>query len=251
MNSLQDSSSSPSLASRSNDESIMSKNKRKGDPQTPDNEKSYGELTLKKPSATITKNGPFGPNHFNDQRISPFQQFIAHEDFGLFILLASKVKTIRLNILCGTVPNKSDVVTIRHINTRRGQNEAKKTAQIIQSTLLLGPKNAAVDIRSFIVSRGTFKITDDLIKESIIQLTREFNRCMTWYTGMKEKAQPESPPKKRSRVSLTKGRKKQNNSIAVKYSKVQTDILINWMIANAVSVFLMFFIFEICTSSSN
>lgn len=231
MNTFQES-SSLGLASASNNEPSICSIERKI-LQSTNEVKSSGELTLKKPSAKIiTKNGPFGPNDFNGQRISPFQQFIAHEDFGLFILMASKVKTIRLNLLCGNVPNKSDVVTIAYINTRKGQNEAKKTAQFIQSTLLLGPTNVTTDIKSLIISRGTFKITDDLMKEAIIKLTREFNRCMTWYTGVKEKAPPESPPKKRSRVSLSNGKKKQSNSIAIKYSKAQTDILSNWMIAH-------------------
>lgn len=195
-------------------------------------------LVVLKPTSNATeeKNRSLGPNDDLLLNMNAFQRFIAHEDFGLFILLASKVKIIRKNLLSGTVPNQSDVITITHIQSRKGVNEANVAGKFIQSTLLLGP-DARVDIKSLAVPRGTFKITDDLMKESIISLAREFNRCMTWYNALRGQSLPKSPSRKRMKLNDDqRGNIKANDAIAVKYSKYQTDILTNWMIAHKVSV---------------
>ncbi len=186
----------------------------------------------KKTSMTVSNEtevqiGPFGPNNSYHQQMSEFQRFIAHQDFGLYILLASKVKVIRNNLLCGTVPDTLDVVSITHIESREGKNEVDEMANLIQTRLLLG-SNTKINISNVIVPRGTFYRTDDLMEESIVSLTREFNKCMTWYNALKEQSPPKSPPKK-------KGKKRNNDAIVVKYSKRQTDILTNWMIDHKVS----------------
>jgi len=183
---------------------------------------------------TKTEENETGLEDCRTKNMTPFQQFIAHQDFGIFILLATKVKIIRNNLISGTVPNKSDVLTVAHIESRKGENEVKDTAKFIQTKLLFGSKYASINIPNIIIPKGKFKLTDDLMKESIVSLVREFNRCMTWYNAFIDKSLPMSPPRKRSRLSNDR-KKKNGDAIAVKYSKYQTDILTNWMIEHRVS----------------
>jgi hypothetical protein len=216
--------------------------------QTSNNNTNGSELTLattyQAPKKKNRKIVIFGLNDFSShENSSEFQRFIAHQDFGLFILLASKVKIIRNNLICGTTPSASDVISVTYAETRKCKDEANEIAKFIQTTLLLGP-NVNINIDSVIIPKGTFLKTDLLIKESIISLSKEFNRCMTWYNALKEASPPVSPPKKRIKIndSIKESKKKETGKgkpIAVKYSKRQTDILTSWMIAHIVS-FLFF-----------
>ncbi len=217
--------------------------------QSIDIEENKHELAL----VTSEKNedglhiGPID-DHLDHESLSDFQRFLFHQDFGLFILLATKVKIIRKNLVSGTIPNASDVITITHIQSRKGQKEVDEAAKLIQSKLFIGGGDD-FNFTKIVLPRGTCKVTDDLMKESIISLAREFNRCMTWYNAFKGQSLTKSPPRKRVRLNIERREKKKSNeAIAVKYSKHQTDILTNWMIDHVVSILRLInnFILSFC-----
>ena len=182
-------------------------------------------------------------NHYNE-----LQRFVAHEDFDLFIPLASKVKIIRNDLYCGHVPDTSDVLTISHMLSRKGEDEADDLAQNIQMKLLLGPNSTVDDLDDIILPNGVFERIDVMMEKSIDALCVEFNRCMTWYCAMTNQYFPKSPPRKKYRVE-SNVTKPPGEAVVVKYSKWQTDILTNWMIDHRVSIAISFFNSLFFTSS--
>ncbi len=177
-------------------------------------------------------------------KMNRFQRFVAHEDFGLFLLLACKVKVIRNNLLCGNAPDTTDVIRISHIESTQGEAELSQTARNIQMKLLFRPHANSIDWYHNGFPRGICRDTDILIGESIISLCQEFNRCMTWYVAMKGQVMSQSPLSKKVQSEVLDDEidvevedaspLSDKNAIVVKYSKFQTDILTEWMIKHKV-----------------
>lgn len=172
--------------------------------------------------------------------INEFERFVAHQDFVLFLSLASKVKFVRKNLICGNVPDAKDVIYVTHIESKKYDDEVDIIAETIQSTLLFGANDpVSPDAQNVIFPKEICAKTDVLIEESIISLCREFNRCMTWYDSKKQVSLPRPPPLKKLKANEEPlfPTTKSSYAIVVKYSKWQTDILTNWMIENRVRTF--------------
>ena len=123
-----------------------------------------------------------------NQKLSDLQKFVAHQDFGLFILMATKVKVVKMNLICGNTPDTGDVISITHAQSRKGEDEMNAMAELLQSTLLLGKKTTkktkgSLTLKSIIIPRGRFYITDNLMEEAINSLLTDFNIHMTWYNS--------------------------------------------------------------------
>ena len=188
-----------------------------------------------------------GPIVFFDEdhpacRYNELQRFVAHENFDIFILLASKVKIIRNDLYCCHVPDTSEVLTIRHIQSRKGEDETHDVAKLIQMKLLLDSKSTVDDLDHVILPYGVYERTDVMMDNSIDALCLEFNKCMTWYCAITNQCFPKPPPRKKYRVERNVIREP-GEGIVVKYSKRQTDILTNWMIENRVSITISFCFF--------
>lgn len=157
--------------------------------------------------------------------LTEFQRFIAHEDFLMFLFLATKVKIIYKDLASETVPQPFALDKIQSAN---GEAKVNKTARFIQSLLVFDSHPALINNHSAaLMSKGTCQSTDSIMTESINSLCNEFKRCMTWYDDMKMKSIPVIPAMKKQKTGKVQ--------IAVKFPKWKQDILIDWMIANIVS----------------
>ena len=196
----------PPLTSSKN-QVMVNGNKDIGEEQRFDDNYDDDESSIARMNNNQEINGPFyiGPNGFKYPTISALKRFVAHQDFCLFMFLATKVKIIRNDLVCGNKPDTTDLFSISYAESTKGKEEVNASTRVIQSILLMG-KNLPHVHPSLIIPRGTFKQTDDMMEESIITLSMEFNRCMTWYNALQKKAPPVSPP----RMMRVKGRKKGN-----------------------------------------
>ena len=175
-----------------------------------------------------------GHRTFPHHLMTDFERFIAHENFRVFLIMAVRVKAIGQCLQAGTVPDTSEVLAL--CDTRQGEDELDGLAIFIQSKCIPLLENRAFVASVHYVPRGKFVETDGLIDESIKILRQEFTRCMDWYSA-KSPSQPHLDSVDSAPAPRTKKSKKGKDVIVVKYSKCQTDILNNWMIANKVSLF--------------
>jgi hypothetical protein len=170
--------------------------------------------------------GPSKP--FDYRPLTDFQRFIAHEDFQMFLLLATKVKIVHKDLASETVPQP---FTLDNLQSTKGEDSVSKTARFIQVLLVFDSHPALIQNHSSILIRkGTFKSTDLMVTELIVSLTNEFDRCMTSYDAMKMKSVPIPPARKKRKTA------KQQKRFEEKFPKWKQDILINWMIDNIVSI---------------
>ena len=196
---------------------------------------AYNEVSLGK---RIANDRRTFPHH----EMTEFERFIGHENFGFYLYIAFTVKGIRQCLLSGTVPNASQVLLV--LGRNQGENELKTVAHFIQSRCIPSYGNVTFVPNVHDLPRGKFMDTDSLIDESIYILRKEFARCMTWYC-QSSSSQPltnsaaRATRTKRLKPLTRKGKNGKSIAIAVKYSKHQTDILNNWMIAHRVSSIIL------------
>lgn len=193
-----------------------------------------------------------------------FQGFISHESLGRFLFLASKVKLIRLSFISNTVPNPSEITCLASNPEFRNQyeNEENEMASFIRWKLLgvsfadlhVNKENGAT---SNYLKTESQRFMDSLFFDSIQELQRDINRCMRWYVKTSSNQPLVNSFARVTRISVKRSDKQMNNaiskkgaseSIAVKYSKEQTDILTTWMIDHKVSLDIRYICSTRCKS---
>ena len=196
---------------------------------------SHNEKTA---TATLTKAGrkrePF-PHHL----MSDFQRFVGHEYFSHYLFLVFSVKAIHQSLIAETVPNESEVLVA--LGERRGEDELQEVARFIQNRFIPNLDNRTFILNVHCIPTGMFRGTDSLIYESIKILRGEIRRCLQFYTDsasdhpLSNSSPARSSGTKRMKANPKTGKKSKSESIAVKYSKGQTDILNGWMMGHRVS----------------
>jgi hypothetical protein len=141
------------------------------------------------------------------QYLDDVDRMVCHEDFPLLLALAAKVKGMR-----ESMTQEAPSPGVQHMDP----GQVLGAVDRIQARFMFkGQVNS-------VVIKGMYPLTDSMMDESFHILQKELERCEAWYDL-----------KKKARTAHSKRRTTgDDEAIAVKYSKWQTDILMDWMIAH-------------------
>jgi len=174
--------------------------------QAPNNGSSRS-FTIEKETSDIEHNSIENKDEFN--------LMVSHQDFQYILVLSSKIKAMK-KYIDGSSPMPSK-------NNLSYKVEANKNIKDIWENIRL---KASPDGNTKIILRGTHKETDSLIDDALQILKNQLHECIQ---SIQKMANDERKPRKKA-----KSKESQNDAIAIKYSKKQTDVLIKWMIDNRV-----------------
>jgi hypothetical protein len=211
-------------------------------------------------SAASTVATSAGPNHYYEP-MDDLDLMLQHQDFAQLVTLAVKVKQARLQVAeaCAAGANGTGAAAgagkTRQASTALEPSEVIAAVSRLQDQLLAaGPNvnsNGSINNSTCrqLIPRGVYPITDSIMDDSLETLQNEVDRChrcleqQEKYGGATRNAMTTTEPTTAvtatnagGTTNLTKAQKKRGRgkkeAIAVKYSKWQTDILMNWMIEN-------------------
>jgi len=165
---------------------------------------------------------------------------LLHEDFPILVALAAKVKETRKKMAAGGVTPQHPLQV--RPKTKLQPDAVLQSVDRMQQTFLARP-----DGRHETIPRGRYPVTDAILEESLLLLQNEFE-CGEMWLQQQQTAGSTAPAAAAAAAAMPtgamtttsqkkRGRKTGNTSngkeaIAIKYSKWQTDILMNWMIAH-------------------
>jgi Homeobox KN domain len=172
---------------------------------------------------------------------------LLHVDFPLLLTMAAKVKQLR---------NSGAAAASRDPSTIPTNDDAFEAAKRIQAKIL--SSSSLPTQSSPPILRGQYPMTDVIMDDALMELQDEIdaysfnaataqpispasNSLVATLLDRPSKRRPESssdrPERQLPPASIHYDHKKKGDSIAIKYSKWQTDILMGWMIANSESPF--------------
>jgi hypothetical protein len=160
-------------------------------------------------------------------------RMLCHQDFPALVNLAARVKAVR-DVL-GNPVHSSNYRSPSHMDP----NQVMAAVSRMQAQFLSKQQQQGRPV----LSKGVYPMTDSMLEESLQILQHELERCEKLVREMQQpEAQPppspaaaaamQQQPPPQSSSSSGKRRKKKGDAIAVKYSKWQTDILMEWMISH-------------------
>jgi hypothetical protein len=141
------------------------------------------------------------------QYLDDVDRMVCHEDFPHLLALAAKVKGMRESMI-----QEATSPGVQHMDP----------AQVLGAVDRIQARFVSRGQVSSVVVKGMYPLTDSMMDESFQILQKELERCEAWYEQKKTKQK--TPSKRRTTGD--------DEAIALKYSKWQTDILMDWMIAN-------------------
>lgn len=156
---------------------------------------------------------------------------LQHENFPHLLDLAHKIKTAHVRIQSVTTGFEPSQALAKY---SLAPSEVMKAVTRLQNQFVSSETSRET------IRPGVYPMTDILVMDSIETLQREWEHCQKWLeasestrldkdpTAEPAVSEPPTLPKKRKASGANSGSKKE--AIAVKYSKWQTDILMNWMI---------------------
>jgi Homeobox KN domain len=172
----------------------------------------------------VTSTSNYDPN-------DDFDIMLLHEDFPYLLSIAAKAKETRKNIAAYTESRPSFQQFLSKASLQ--PDEVLLAVERMQEALLQRPGNRET------IPRGRYPITDSIMEDSMLLLQQEHECGEQWLQEQQQlgnqhdvssKTKEEGTTNKRGRAtgaSKTSGKKE---AIGIKYSKWQTDILMNWMI---------------------
>lgn len=194
---------------------------------------------------------PEGMSSEDAAAICDFDRLVRHQDFAKILSTAARLKNLRSQQQGSSVdadadaPNPTANKTPGIMNLALSDLHSNKAATIVRENTCTKSSTSSSSSPPSILPRGLFPFTDALVDETIDSLVAEFDRCVSFVQGTNaangNNADDDNvaPSAKKARKKPPKGKKKAggnaSQSIAVKYSKEQTDILTDWMIQNRVS----------------
>jgi hypothetical protein len=165
---------------------------------------------------------PSPPNSRSNEDLDDLDIMLCHEDFPKLVSLASEVKSLR----------ETGAVEPNIPKSNHGKDGPLEASEVIsavtrmQDHLLSASAKqhdqhdtTSVSSRFPKIARGSYPMTDSLIDDSFAILQREFDRC-----------QRNGDSNKKARRGSSSQSKKAKEAIAIKYSKWQTDVLMQWVI---------------------
>jgi len=193
---------------------------------------------------------PEGMTSEDATAICDFDRLVRHQDFAKILSSAAKLKNLQSqehSSSSDAARNPTAKTTPGIMNLALSDLHSEKAANIVRENTCTSAATPSSSPPS-ILPRGLFPYTDALVDETIDSLVAEFDRCLSIVQGSASAStnasgngngDDDAPSAKRARKKPPKGKKKvggnASQSIAVKYSKEQTDILTDWMIQNRVS----------------
>lgn len=170
-------------------------------------------------SSTVAISPIIPPKHSKND---DFDLMLLHEDFPILLAVAADLKEIREHIAShrsvgSTGPDNDVVVPVF-------QQIAKSTQHNDQVLNALDRMQKAFDLQpeETNVLLGTYPVIDSVLEDAIGKLRQEYESCEAWI-------QSQIPTTQAGGISF---KKRDRGSLAIKYPKVQTDILMEWMIEN-------------------
>ncbi|CAB9522545.1 Homeobox protein PKNOX1 [Seminavis robusta] len=161
------------------------------------------------------------PCNSNDSSsLDEFDVMLSHEDFPKLLNIAAQVKGLQVN---------GNMAAQQQSNGRDGPLEATEVLLAVAKLQerLLSPtaaRSQELSVEPRKILRGSYPMTDLLFDDSLAILQHELDRCQQQIALQSNEAAP--PPKKKKKTTI----KSNKEAIAIKYSKWQTDILMQWMI---------------------
>jgi hypothetical protein len=179
---------------------------------------------------------------------------LQHQDFSQLLTLAVKVKQARVQVAeaCAARGGGAGLYAskTRKAATALEPSEVIAAVSRLQDQLLAaGPTTNGTSRQ--VIPRGVFPITDSIMDDSLETLQNEMDRCYRCLEEVQEQghgvattssamvttvptvtASNDSTTTNKTKAAPKKKGNKKKDAIAVKYSKRQTDILMNWMIEN-------------------
>ena len=196
---------------------------------------------------------PEGMSSEDAAAICDFDRLVRHQDFAKILSSAARLKNLQSQQQGSLVeagadanaPNPTANKTPGIMNLALSDLHSNKAATIVRENTCANSSASSSSSPPSVLPRGLFPYTDALVDETIDSLVAEFDRCLSIAQGTNaadgNNADDDdvAPSTKKARKKPPKGKKKvggnASQSIAVKYSKEQTDILTDWMIQNRVS----------------
>ena len=221
-------------------------------PRLDNNPSQPDMLTHPSPPALINTGClPEGMSSEEATAICDFDRLVRHQDFAKILSTAARLKNLQSQQQGSLVdadadaPNPTANKTPGIMNLALSDLHSNKAAAIVRENTCADSSTSSSSSHPSILPRGLFPYTDALVDETIDSLVAEFDRCLSIVQGANaangNNADDDdvAPSAKKARKKPPKGKKKAggnpSQSIAVKYSKEQTDILTDWMIQNRVS----------------
>lgn len=157
--------------------------------------------------------------------IDDVDRMVCHQDFPNLLALAARVKELRDAILVFSLKrdssftwNNSSRLTAATMNNV--QEVMNAVSRIQEQHTFRFQKGDAPPV----ISRGTCPMTDSILEDSFNVLLNEAERCQEYIKLLTEQQQKEQPSPEI----------KDGAGIAIKYSKWQTDLLMEWVIKHKV-----------------
>lgn len=195
---------------------------------------------------------PEGMSSEDAAAICDFDRLVRHQDFAKILSSAARLKNLQSQQQGSTsdgadapTPTTNKVPGV--MNLALSDLHSNKAATIVRENTCTTANMSSSSDPASILPRGLFPYTDALVDETIDSLVAEFNRCLLIVQGTNaiggnngdDDDDTAAPSAKKARKKPPKSKRKvggnASQSIAVKYSKQQTDILTDWMIQNRVS----------------
>ena len=219
-------------------------------PRLDNNPSQPDMLTHPSPPALINTGClPEGMSSEDAAAICDFDRLVRHQDFAKILSTAARLKNLQsqkqgsLMDADADAPNPTAYKTPGIMNLALSDLHSNKAAAIVRENTCSSSSSSHPSI----LPRGLFPYTDALVDETIDSLLAEFERCLSIVQGTNaiggnngdDDYDTVAPSAKKARKKPPKSKRKvggnASQSIAVKYSKQQTDILTDWMIQNRVS----------------
>ena len=139
---------------------------------------------------------------------------ICHEDFASLVALAAKVTA--------AMEKLQSCELAKEYYKRNAPDKARSSLKPSEVVAVVERMKDKFSTRNFVVRRGMYPMTDAIMEDNFMILQKELELCQA-SLATAQHAKVASPG--------------QTDAIAVKYSKWQTDILMNWMIEHKADPF--------------
>ena len=183
-------------------------------PAAPDQNADPTQLPPEAPEVSESNHPPTLAQEVPPRHLDDVERMICHEDFPALLAQAAKVKSMR----------EAMDVDVAAPSSSTAPRSVMDPRQVIAAVTRMKNAHCNKGEDMPVVRRGTYPLTDSMLEESFDILHKELVRCEQWY---EQRKQNDTAAKQTGSK-----RKAGSESIAVKYAKWQTDILMDWVIAH-------------------
>jgi hypothetical protein len=198
---------------------------------------SEGEANKPSASASNVPNG--GDAEASDEdSLDDLDLMICHEDFPNLLTLVAEVKCVKVQQQnCGYAADYYQRIRPEKARSALSSEEVLGAIERMQEQ---------ISVKNVIIRRGSYPLTDAMMDDNFTILRRELNLCRASLAAGRQANGPRcgsigphiSPHQAKTVMSPGENSTSSNEAcIAVKYSKWQSDILMNWVVENKANPF--------------